>query len=531
MLLILKERISIVVMTSSEPKKHGFTKEQIQAYRNKAASAAGRYCFPPDSFETPFIVQLLKLPTSDFIEYRKYQFTCGLVLKLKNATVRVYKRTKYPPPTKYDTDAQRMFHLLRLCTIDIDIVDSNWTVQSIWDLAEELTRKQLNLNPPLQKVLMEHPVVRTTSSSLSLIDWNIEFLRKVSDYHAAVKRPEGAFHLEDKEVYSILASQPRHLCPGCQNYRQLYCGVCHGRLMTGVAQLLGGDAERIDLPFKVMLLMHWQESLIKCTGIHIGALCTPGTLEVTQWVREKTSQDWDRIVAGLDPTRDVLLFPCEAAVDAEDFKWGQIEKDAHDDHDGDQDVIQLEIKGQTRHAKAFTSNSTGSEANGSSKSPSLGKPETSQYPNKWRLVVLEGSWNYATTMANQIIEYRSVNNLKPLPCVMLHGLTGEYWRFHHKGHSSVSTIEAIAHTAHAAGLSHEKKENLLTFFRVQKLRVLQKIEDGGKVPRAVEVTGTGLGSWKPLTDALSDLMEGTISLQSKPTSIETLNPAAKGSLK
>ena len=102
---------------------------------------------------------------------------------------------------------------------------------------------------------------------------------------------------------------------------------------------------------------------------------------------------------------------------------------------------------------------------------------------------------------------------------MLHGLTGEYWRFHHKGHSSVSTIEAIAHTAQAAGLSPEKKNHLLTFFRVQKLRVLKKIEDGGKVPRAVEVTGTGLGSWKSLTDTLSNIEGVATSLDSKSSNV------------
>ena len=118
---------------------------------------------------------------------------------------------------------------------------------------------------------------------------------------------------------------------------------------------------------------------------------------------------------------------------------------------------------------------------------------------KWRLIILEGSWNYAKTMAWQIIAYRKEHHLPPLPCVILKDLTGEYWRFHHEGHSAVSTIEAIAHTALAAGLSSPQFDDLLLLFRLQKWRVMNSVRGGGKVPKAVEVCGTGLGSWKDIT--------------------------------
>jgi hypothetical protein len=63
-------------------------------------------------------------------------------------------------------------------------------------------------------------------------------------------------------------------------------------------------------------------------------------------------------------------------------------------------------------------------------------------------VVLEGSWSYCCTMATQIAQYRAAQKLAPLRSVTLRSnITGEYWRFHDKGHSAVSTIEAIAHTA------------------------------------------------------------------------------------
>jgi hypothetical protein len=34
-------------------------------------------------------------------------------------------------------------------------------------------------------------------------------------------------------------------------------------------------------------------------------------------------------------------------------------------------------------------------------------------------------------------------------------------------------------------------------FEYDRLRLLQRVERGGKVPRAVEVKGTGKGSWAP----------------------------------
>lgn len=75
--------------------------------------------------------------------------------------------------------------------------------------------------------------------------------------------------------------------------------------------------------------------------------------------------------------------------------------------------------------------------------------------------------------------------------------------FHNEGHSAVSTIEAVAHTARAAGLGSSEQDDLLVLFRLQKLRVLRAMRAGGKVPKAVEVCGTGLGSWKDLTVGVS----------------------------
>lgn len=62
----------------------------------------------------------------------------------------------------------------------------------------------------------------------------------------------------------------------------------------------------------------------------------------------------------------------------------------------------------------------------------------------------------------------------------------------------MSTIEAIAHAATAAGASSEVQTSLLTLFELQRLRVFKGMqEDGHRKPRAVAVGGTegSLGDW------------------------------------
>ena len=97
-------------------------------------------------------------------------------------------------------------------------------------------------------------------------------------------------------------------------------------------------------------------------------------------------------------------------------------------------------------------------------------------------------------------------------------ITGQYWRFQEHGHSAVSTIEAIAHTALTAARARavtntciaSKKESdcdcdklfesLLLLFQVQKYRVLKRVSsEGGRAPKAIKVSGVGLGDWSYLT--------------------------------
>ena len=239
--------------------------------------------------------------------------------------------------------------------------------------------------------------------------------------------------------------------------------------------------ERVSLPFDLLLVLHWAESLHKCTGVHAAVLCAAGEVEIAEW--EKHGEDfgdtWGSLVASLDPGRDVLLFPSSDAVLAQEMDW----------------AVDSALRG-------------------------IGNGVAAERGRK-RLIVLEASWSHAKTMYTFIARYRSMNGLPPLRCVALTDIVGKYWRFHEEGNSAVSTIEAIAHTAEAAGATEETLHSLTVLFRLQRHRVLISIavadgerpasrggdtQDGSefgcaaglqkKKPRAVTVSGSpGLGDW------------------------------------
>ena len=61
---------------------------------------------------------------------------------------------------------------------------------------------------------------------------------------------------------------------------------------------------------------------MKCTGITAAPLSTADLVRYELWPKEKTPEDWERLVGTLRPDRDVLLFPDRDAVAAGEFQWG-----------------------------------------------------------------------------------------------------------------------------------------------------------------------------------------------------------------
>ena len=132
----------------------------------------------------------------------------------------------------------------------------------------------------------------------SLLVFHPLFLSQVRQYHQLMSRPHGTFeitHTHDNEDNSVnnsdkttncndntttisdkdiqhpvndietLANLPRDLCSYCHQPRHIYCGDCgsRGSRMSNAASYL---PERVNLPFDVLLVVHWNETLHKCTG-------------------------------------------------------------------------------------------------------------------------------------------------------------------------------------------------------------------------------------------------------------------------
>ena len=377
----------------------------------------------------------------------RYPLTMGLLTRLCTGMQRVVKRSicRAPIQGRYE---QRFESLLRYYAVEADLTralgPSMWTIECLLGNSDSLSKKCTNLSLELQRRFDEHPLLPPTSDGR--FAYSNDFLLDVAEYHKSLSRPEDVFASKAESAAELallegLARLDREECPCCTGRKQIYCGACGGCRMPGAEALL--PARITALPFDVLLAVHWQESLHKCTGVHAAALCAQGSVALLHWERERTDPAFLAWVGSLDPAADVLLFPSEGAVDAEHFPWR-----------------------------------TGTRSG-----------------DKWRLVVLEASWTNGKKMARQLQALRRQLGVPPLPCVTLSGVVGRYWRFHEEGLAAVSTIEAIAHAAAAAGMQDDMCERLLLLFRLQRLRVLSHVEAGGRAPRAMQVSGAGAGGW------------------------------------
>jgi hypothetical protein len=111
---------------------------------------------------------------------------------------------------------------------------------------------------------------------------------------------------------------------------------------------------------------------------------------------------WGAMVSALDPFRDVILFPSEHAMCASMFKWecsdriievAEIDSQKQLDDDNDKRLdghSEKLVDGQTYSLeKAVTKDSSGAGDNNT-------------HQHRWRLVVLEASWQHGKTMYRQV---------------------------------------------------------------------------------------------------------------------------------
>jgi len=361
----------------------------------------------------------------------QYNLTYGLVLKLRNSTKRMIKRLIMAVPTGLDEDTygHRLLNLLKYYAKDSNEQLYHLDPEIIWQIGDDVSSKNSVLSPKLQSLLFHHEVIILENKPI----FSDEFIEKVRNYFLHVKRPEGTFDwkFDDYPLIPVLLKTARDNCSECNSMRHVYCGPC-GRLLNSIEPLIG---KKLTLPFDLLVIIHWHDSLVKCTATHTKVLCN-NNVTFAHWEKKNYGESWEPVIASLNADTDIVLFPSSDAVPATEFQWNV-------------------------------------EGNSSDK--------------KWRVVVLEASWQNGKTMARQIKEHRESLGLPPLIYISLSNIVGQYWRFHNEGNSAVSTIEAITHCAKIAGLSDEDCTSLLLLFNLQKYRVQMRFNAEGKVPRAIHV--------------------------------------------
>lgn len=417
-------------------------------------------------------------------------FTCGLVLKLRTASIRVCKqnRMKYPEggdctgDSGIDCFAIRLYKLVQFyCSIE-EFDSSFWTPNLLFVVSKNISRKNATLSNKLQLLFQRQPLILNIASSIcesednksllspanlsslsveKLEDTDLinapklvfteEFQMKIQKYFDELARPEGTFDLEPQDyLVETLASLERDDCPKCNKKRHVYCGDCGGMRLSNSESIL---PPRVKLPFDILIFLHWHETLHKCTGVHAAVLGSEGDVSYAFWQRAKCGSDWEQVIESLDPQRDVILFPSKDAISANKFPWKQKLPHQFDNETDSNETVSTDPASIPLH--------------------------------RWRLVVLEASWQNGKTMARAIASFREEKNLPPLHYVVLEDIVGSYWKFQSEGNAAVSTIEAIAHAASAAGLDAQGVNNLLVLFRLQKYRVLKRVTEDKTPTRAM----------------------------------------------
>lgn len=428
----------------------------------------------PDRFEAEELLPCL-LAEGVPEQKRSYQPSLGLLLKLRAGLRRILKRERFiiTEDSRLPSESACLWVLWESFSA-ASALELGWSPESLHTAANSLASRCLTLSGKIQIKLNVHPLLPPVNEGK--IVFYERLLQTIVAYHAELERPEGTFEDEESKALARSAmSFSREICPVCGKRRQLYCGDCGGVRMP-VAEMGDVFPPRVLLPFDILLLVHWfvtlrsayditflkilyyhfrHETLHKCTGIHAAALCQEGSVEHFLWTKDEYTSSgfpvnpaWGPLVASLDADRDIVLFPSDDAVLPSDVDWFCMLKQS---------------VGERCH--------------------------------RLRLVVLEATWMHGSSMYRQLCMYRAERGLTPLRCIKLENVVGKYWRFHEEGHSALSTIEAIAHTAAAAGIDSDTFEKLLHLFKIQKGRVLLNVDSGARKPRALCVGGEGDNKW------------------------------------
>ena len=403
---------------------------------------------------------------------RRYRLTCGLLIQVRHANLRMAGRNIYAGATLADKELaanNRYFAQIShfCCKEDRGVLEAYSGEGVLHELVLELVSKKMILSKKLVKVFEAEPLPLRDEHT-GLLKFRASFVTALEEYFHRVEKPvsegEGAGVGRERwfpEMDSLMAIG-REECDGCHLMRGLYCANCGGRRTREAEKVLPRRISKAEMPFDILMVLHYQETWNRSTGAHASALIDDGVLTVVHWEQLEEGQGGERrgIVDQIDPQRDVLLFPSSQAVTIGDSGlW----------------------------------------------SPSSATSAPSARP-KPRLVVLEANWSYAKSMAGWLTA-----QMPTLKHVCLADVTGTYWRFQDEGASALSTIEALYHSAcqatqamtAPAGAEMREREapfhNLLLLFEYQRKRMLAAKEKEGKggVPLGLVPTGYGLHAWGP----------------------------------
>lgn len=144
---------------------------------------------------------------------------------------------------------------------------------------------------------------------------------------------------------------------------------------------------------------------------------------------------WADVVLSLSAESDVLLYPAdEHAVDAHCFPWRQRRPHIHP---YTHQLLSQTMNDENDNSCSSSDTSNNSHISSSSSSISCSGSGSSgnniacssrggDDSSKWRVVVLEASWQHAKTMFSKIAALRARHSLPPLPCVKLCDITGNH---------------------------------------------------------------------------------------------------------
>jgi hypothetical protein len=133
--------------------------------------------------------------------YKKYSFTCGLVIRLKTLLYRIVKQRFQIAPPCFDGDSymNRLYNIVNHFSIKID--NNIWTKEELWKTTINLSEKHSVLPPLLQKELCLKRVIMKDYPNDNSLFFDNEFLIKVANYYSVTKRPEGILNILYLSIY------------------------------------------------------------------------------------------------------------------------------------------------------------------------------------------------------------------------------------------------------------------------------------------------------------------------------------------